>query len=159
MRFVRSNVGAKRLCALASLVMMLAAPGWAAMSDAEFLKLCEDGTAQEVCAALDAGANVNAKDKDGITALMVAAEVNSNPEVINVLLKAGADVNEKDEYGGTALMSAAYGNNLKAIDVLLKAGADVNVKDKDGKRAIDYARANDKLKGTDALKRLEELSK
>ena len=75
MRFVRLNVGAKRLCALALLVAALAAPGWAAMSDAEFLNLCQKGTVQEVQAALDAGAAVNAKGEDGMTALMWAAQV------------------------------------------------------------------------------------
>ncbi len=39
---------------------------------------------------LDAGADVNARDKDGLTPLMWAALLNQNPEVIRILLDAGA---------------------------------------------------------------------
>ena len=127
------------------LCAVLAAPGWAAMSDGEFLALCYKGTPEEIRAALEAGANVNARgeylylydwcgtgprslhsdgilgltvarDNSGWTALMWAAEYNSNPEVIDVLLKAGADVNAKDQDGQTALMSAArYNSNPEAV--------------------------------------------
>ena len=50
---------------------------------------------------LQAGADVNAKDRDGNTALILAAA--ENPTVVSVLLKAGADVNAKDRDGNTAL--------------------------------------------------------
>jgi ankyrin repeat protein len=103
-----------------------------------FFKLVEKGTPQEVQAAINSGAKVNAQDKNGFTPLMIAAENNKNPEVITTLLKAGADVNAKDKGGWTALMAAAsgqavlgagpagYNQNTEAIVVLLKAGADVN---------------------------------
>ena len=68
------------------------------MRDADFIKLCRTGTAQQVEQAIKAGANVNAKDKD-VTALMFAAKNNPNPEVITVLVKAGANLNAKNIYG------------------------------------------------------------
>ena len=53
------------------------------------------------------GADVNAKDKGGMTALMLAAvrvtAFNGNPEVIHTLLKAGADIFAKDNNGQTVL--------------------------------------------------------
>ena len=48
------------------------------------------------------GADVNAKDENGVTVLMFAAKNNSNPEIIRVLLSAGADVFAEDKYSKTA---------------------------------------------------------
>ena len=48
---------------------------------------------------IKAGADVNAKDKYGVTPLHRAAAYNENPEVITILIKAGADVNAKDSDG------------------------------------------------------------
>ena len=89
---------------------------------------------------------MNAKDEDGMTALMysVWGEA-SNVEVIRTLLDAGADVNAKDEDGMTALMYSVWEDtpNVEVIDTLLDAGAEVGMKDHEGKRAIDHAQANE----------------
>ena len=51
---------------------------------------------------LKAGADIEARNKDGITPLIWAARFNSNPEMIEVLLKAGANPKAKDKEGKTA---------------------------------------------------------
>ena len=79
---------------------------------------------------IKAGADVNTKSEDGVTALYMAAFGNENPEVLTVLIEAGADVNWN--FGGTALMGAATNNeNPEVFTVLIKAGADVNAKGRD----------------------------
>lgn len=40
------------------------------MTNEEFLKLCASGSIEDIRAALASGADVNAEDKDGGTALM-----------------------------------------------------------------------------------------
>lgn len=55
---------------------------------------------------LEAGANVNAQDGDGRTALIWATS-EKYPDSVKVLLGVGADVNVKDKDGNTALMWAA----------------------------------------------------
>jgi ankyrin repeat protein len=107
------------------------------MSDEEFIKLCESGTPQQVQEALKAGADANAKNEtgwtdfnEGVTALMIAAYRNENPEVVSILANAGADIDARDIEGGTALMWAANRENPEFVSVLLKAGADVNARDK-----------------------------
>jgi len=67
---------------------------------------------------LKAGADIEARDNGGGTALMVAAGRNPNPEVITALLKAGADAKAKNKAGQTALDSAKYNENLKGTDAL-----------------------------------------
>jgi len=53
--------------------------------------LVRTGTPQQVQAAINQGADLEARDKEGMTALMYAAALNPNAEVIMRLLKAGAD--------------------------------------------------------------------
>ena len=103
----------------------------------------------EVPILLDAGVDVNLKDKDGVTALMIAG-MRANTETVQALLDAGADVNAKANNGATALMMAGTPagsprllgwrserfqsgeDNTETVQALLDAGADVNAKDQDG---------------------------
>src|SRR5205823_2714524 len=73
---------------------------------------------------LDAGADVNATDRNGYgTALQAAAE-SDNIELVQILLQAGADVNVFT--ARTALQAAADNGNSELAQILLEAGADVN---------------------------------
>jgi len=71
------------------------------------------------------GANVNAKDKDGVTALMLASKL-SLEYVVGKLIDNKADVNAKDNYGATALMIASMNGNENIVDFLCKNGADMD---------------------------------
>ena len=61
------------------------------MSDEVFVARCKFGDAREIEEALRNGANANAKDNDGWTALMQAA-VHGHTETAELLLKHGAEV-------------------------------------------------------------------
>jgi ankyrin repeat protein len=107
---------------------------------------------------LKAGANINAQQKDGGTALMYAA-VSNPPEVIATLLKAGANINAQDNDGGTPLIwAAAFNQNPDVILMLLRAGADPKAKTKEGQTALDLAQSNAKLKASDAYRQLQAAS-
>jgi ankyrin repeat protein len=81
---------------------------------------------------LGAGADVNARDKDGTSAIM---EVNSNASVVRVLLAAGAkDINKKNSRGETPLMGSYQADIAQA---LLDGGADPWIVDEDGKNAYE----------------------
>ncbi|QHV14412.1 hypothetical protein C5O10_08730 [Akkermansia muciniphila] len=79
---------------------------------------------------LKAGADVNAKTKDGETALMLAVD-EGHTSCVKTLLEVGSDVNAENKNGWTALMAAVAKSNVDCVKVLLEAGADVNAKDKD----------------------------
>ena len=118
----------KRLSAIFVCMLMLAAlSGYraeAAISVEEFYNLCESGAPQQIEAAIQAGADVNAQNNGGVTPLMVAAADNNNPEVLKALIQAGADVNAYDKFGETALtMAAQYNNNPEVVSLLIQAGA------------------------------------
>ena len=74
-----------------------------AIDDTKFLSLCSSGTLEEVKAALNEGANPNAKDIECITALMKAAHCNWDSRIITALLEAGADIHARSIYRMTAL--------------------------------------------------------
>ena len=70
---------------------------------------------------IEADANVDAKERDGQTALMNAS-VEGRVGVVEVLLSAKADVNAEDDQGFTALMSASLGGHADVVEVLLRNG-------------------------------------
>ncbi|MBR4625451.1 MAG: ankyrin repeat domain-containing protein [Alphaproteobacteria bacterium] len=76
---------------------------------------------------IDAGADVNKKDKTGATALMKAG-LSGDIEIVKMLIDAGADVNARTYTGDTALLYAinAQNANPDIIKLLVNSGADVN---------------------------------
>lgn len=96
---------------------------------------------ESVRALLDAGAQVDEADSDGITVLGWAAIAN-RVEMARLLIERGADVNHVDKLGMTPLLYAAsidFGDSAM-IDLLLKSGARADAKTKGGKTALDLAR-------------------
>ena len=95
---------------------------------------------------IDSGADVNAKDERGNTALIYATEARPtiNLAVTEMLLKAGADVNAKDEGGMTALMHAAMHDDPRVVKRLLEVQADVAARDAKGWTALMHATRKDR---------------
>jgi ribosomal protein L12E/L44/L45/RPP1/RPP2 len=130
--------GFKRLASSVPAQTAVSAPA----QTTDFFELVQSGTSQDVQAAISNGADVKAKDKDGMTALILAAGANQDPEVITALVKAGADVNIQVSNGTfkvTPLVAAAWQNaNPEVVAALLKAGADLS---RDGGMALGVAAA------------------
>ena len=92
-----------------ALTLALLLPGMAltAMSDGAFLELADMADTAAVAKALGEGANPNARDKDGQTALIRAA-TRGNADKVAALLQAGADANLVDKHGYTARVWASF---------------------------------------------------
>ena len=74
------------------------------------------------------GANINAKDKDGKTVLMLAIRCGET-DIAKLLIEKGVNINAKDnKYGDTALMIASLRGDTDIVKLLLDKGADVNMK-------------------------------
>lgn len=82
--------------------------------------------------------NVNAPNKDGITALMHAASFGT-PDTVKLLLASGADVNIDESDGITPLILASSYGLVDIVDLLLKAKANVHHESKDEMTALMYA--------------------
>jgi excisionase family DNA binding protein len=96
------------------------------------------GDPDEVRALLAAGADANAKDAEGWTALMLVT-VKGHLDVARELLKAGADLNARNQKGWTALRFAVSMDDAEALRLLLEAGADLNGQDAEGDTALMQA--------------------
>lgn len=72
--------------------------------------------------ALAAKVDVNARNKDGYSPIMFAAN-KGNMAVLQMLLDRGAKVNVQEAEGYTPLMMAAWHSHLDALRLLLKKGA------------------------------------
>lgn len=75
---------------------------------------------------IERGANVNAVNNHGFTALMAAVEA-KNTELINLLIKKGADINYKNQFGFNAINTAILSNNIAIVNLLLSKGATENL--------------------------------
>lgn len=107
---------------------------------------------------LDAGADVNQKDRSGRTPLHYALDGSQcllsekALQMLNMLIASGSDVNQGDQFGDTALHLVACKRGPQIPEVmnnLLKAGAAIEARDKAGDTPLHKAaifRSSDSLK-------------
>ena len=121
----------------------------------DIFDIAENGTAEEMKAAIDNGADIHARNIIGMTPLHAAALDNEDPEMIFVLVSAGADINAKAEGDITPLhLAAGHSRNPEVVLMLINYGADGRAETVGGKTPWDYAQDNEALKDTEAWEAL-----
>ncbi|CAI8021052.1 Putative ankyrin repeat protein MM_0045 [Geodia barretti] len=111
----------------------LSSPGWRLCTD----NGCQEGRTEVVSLLVKAGANTDLQNKDGDSALMMAAR-EGRTEVVSLLLEAGANTDLQNKDGYSALMIAASSCS-KTVPMLVKAGAALDLQNKEGDTAVIMA--------------------
>jgi ankyrin repeat protein len=94
---------------------------------------------------LAGGADVDARDRYGQTALMIAAQ-RGESSVVRLLLEKGAALDQTAKYGLSALMLAVIAGHAGIVRTLVEAGADLSLRGSGapgfaGKTALELATA------------------
>ena len=85
-----------------------------------FIEAAGNGNEETVLSLLNRNeVNVNDKDNDGNTALIMAA-IKNHERMVSLLIDRGADINSKDNDGETALYWAEMENNPNIISIIQK---------------------------------------
>lgn len=93
------------------------------------------------------GADLNSKNNDEETPLIIASFYSYDKETVKILIEAGANLNLKDRNGYTALMMISmYSDNKEIIKLLLNYGADYTIKNHFGKNMLTYIYGHDAKK-------------
>jgi len=106
--------------------------------DLSLFTAAKNGEQQEVKALLDQGADINAKDDQGMTALHLAAQ-GGHTDVVEFLLSKDADINAQNIKGYTPLYSAIWKNDPNMVGLLVSKGADVNFSPEDDYSPLHHA--------------------
>jgi ankyrin repeat protein len=135
---VKRQPGLRR-AALALLSAIALATGLVAASDASVAEAARMGDTAAVRRLLKGGADVNAAQGDGMTALHWAAQ-KGDPELVGMLLSAGANVRATTRLGGyTPIHLASQAGHAQVVAALLAAGASSDVKTVTGASALMLA--------------------
>ena len=122
----------------------------AAGRDNPLVEAARSADADAVRTLLDGGADANAAEADGTTALHWAARLDS-VELADLLLDAGADVAAANAFGVPPLWLAAVNGSAALLDRLLDAGADPDTSTATGESVLMMAARTGRVAAIETL--------
>jgi len=121
----------------------------------DLLQGASEGNMALVKRSIEQRAELEIKNADGETALIIAAWYGS-PEIVTLLLENGANINAQDNAGYTAIAKASslgVGRHYEIVEILIQACANLNLKTKEGKSPFLLAVLNGHVELGNVLKR------
>ncbi|MDQ0186564.1 ankyrin repeat domain-containing protein [Cytobacillus sp. FSL W7-1323] len=101
----------------------------------QLIKAARDGDKDHLLTLLNIGANINALDDEGNTAVMAATQQNQ-VEIVQVLIAHGADINIRNKRLDNVLLYAGAEGLLEIVQLAIQAGADTTITNRYGGIAI-----------------------
>ena len=106
----------------------------------ELWQIAEAGDVSRLDLVLQRGAEMNATNANGVTALMRAAAA-GNEEFVRKLVERGADINAHRDDGFNPLLLATFFGRLDTVRALVEMGADLSSTTRCGNTAEQWARS------------------
>ncbi|MGG4345471.1 ankyrin repeat domain-containing protein [Paenibacillus lautus] len=103
--------------------------------DRELIEYAEQGNTEQVRQLLQAGANINATDEQGRTAVM-AATYRNHVGTVEALIQAGADINIRDQQLNNVFLYAGAEGMMDILRLAIEADADVTLTNRYGGTAL-----------------------
>lgn len=101
----------------------------------ELIVAAERGDAKEVVRLLEEGANINAQDGMGRTAIMAATHGN-HTKIVKILINAGANIHLQDKIHDNPFLYAGAEGLLDILKLLIEAGANTKITNRFGGIAL-----------------------
>ncbi len=108
------------------------------------------GCEREARVLIDRGASIDARDREGMTALATAARA-GKVTLVGLLIEKGADINARSINRSTPLFYAAEADRAEATRVLIDHGADPNISGRSSDRPLAAAAYNDAADSVELL--------
>ena len=110
--------------------------------DQDLINACNKGDIEAAKRALDSGADINATDESGDSALMLAMYGTHN-NLAKELISRNADISTmRNKEGATVLMAAVNSTNAEIVSLLLSKNANIHQRDFEGETVLMYAAHN-----------------
>ncbi|WP_139212447.1 MULTISPECIES: ankyrin repeat domain-containing protein [Paenibacillus] len=103
--------------------------------DRQLIESAEQGNTEQVRQLLQSGANIDATDEQGRTAVM-AATYRNHVDTVDALIQAGADINIRDHQLNNVFLYAGAEGMLDILRLAIDADADVTLTNRFGGTAL-----------------------
>ncbi|WP_397376672.1 ankyrin repeat domain-containing protein [Paenibacillus sp. p3-SID867] len=101
----------------------------------ELIEFAEQGNTEQVRQLLQSGADINATDEQGRTAVM-AATYHNHVGTVEALIQAGADINIRDHQRNNVFLYAGAEGMMEILRLAIEADADVTLTNRYGGTAL-----------------------
>jgi ankyrin repeat protein len=115
--------------------LLLLGPFTATLAADPLIEAAKAKATPAALSALSEGADANAREPDGTTALHWAVHYD-DADLVRALIAAGADVAARNDYGATPMSEAAIVGNVAVLDALLDAGVDADAANVEGQTPL-----------------------
>jgi ankyrin repeat protein len=92
---------------------------------ADWPTLAATASPEAIRAALDGGAEIDATDTQGRTAILIAAKAN-RLDIVRLLIDAGADIDIQDQINLNPFLWGCISGNLELVRLMVEAGTDLD---------------------------------
>lgn len=101
----------------------------------QLINATEQNDKESILSLIEKGADINATNEQGRTAVMIATR-NNEPDIVKMLIEQGADIDVRDHNKDNVLLYAGASGYLEIVKLAVEAGADTTITNRYGGTAL-----------------------